>query len=671
MPRTLRAGLLAAAVSLLIPASSLAETYTVDPADSNNACAAGTDTTCKTIGQAIAAAKAGDTINVLKGTYAESVSIPSSKGNLTLTGGPEVKMTGSGTGDVITIAATGVTINGFSIEVPANAGSAVRVDSSGAAKLGNIVASRPNSSTVNDAVIDVAGTSELDTVLVLQQAGAVGTPAISSSGGGVQLNDVIAACTTGPVVSMTTSDKNRIVRSTLLSSEATDAGSNGVQLVSETAGARKLTVDSSIIVGGAKASGILVKTNTSSAGDAALAARHVTIAASGTGITLDASGATGNGGLAIPPTPATPNGNITATINGSIVHALPGGPSVKATAFQATLPLLQASNTVKATLANSDGPPASTAGGATVDMGGASNTPDAAIFAKGLTLRADAPLIDKGGAQAGDESATDVNGDPRTAGPATDIGADEFVNKPPKADFGMTNDHPKQGEDIGLLSTSVDPEEVNKAGGGIVEYDWDFGDGGKQTASSPGTTHHWDQLGTYTVSLTVKDKQGAVSDVVRKTVTVVDGTPPVATFAQPPERAKLVLNPFVKRKRHHKTVIKKLKPLPLTLQGQATDPAGVTKVEVALYITKRAKARKTTTKTCEFYTGKSFTKKPCDQLVFVPAILKGDTWQLVTRRGLRLPAGSYAARVRATDGTGNVNTVFTRAARSLVHFSVK
>src|SRR3954452_23515246 len=108
MPRCLRLGLLAAVLTILLPATALAETFTVDPADANNACARGSDDVCKTISQAVSAAQTGDTINVLTGTYPEAVTIPSSLKDLTLNGADGVKLTGSGTSNVLTVQATGL-----------------------------------------------------------------------------------------------------------------------------------------------------------------------------------------------------------------------------------------------------------------------------------------------------------------------------------------------------------------------------------------------------------------------------------------------------------------------------------------------------------------------------------------------------------------------------------
>ena len=667
MPRCLRLGLLSVLLLMTVPATALAApvTLTVDPADANNACTRGTDNTCKTIGQAVAAAQPSDTISILKGTYAENVTIPSSLTGLTMTGADGVTIAPTGSSDVLTVQATGLKASNLTISTPADGGSAVRVDSSGGATFTKLTATRTAGAAVADPLVDNAGARELDASALLVQVAKAGTPVIDSSGtGGLTLADVVAANFAGPVVTISASDKNAIVRSTLLSAEQQGATSSAVSLTSANAGARALTADSSIMLGGPAAPSVAVTTTGTSAGDATLTLRHDTLPdGAKQGIALDASGAHGTGAVGIPPAAGAPSGNITATVSSSIVH-----PASSATGYQSSDGgLLTTSNKVTLTFDHSDAPPATTAGGATADMGGASNTPKEQLFAKGFTLRADAPVIDKGGPVANGESTKDVQGDPRTAGAATDIGADEFVNQPPKADFNVTNANPKQGEFIGILSSSSDPEQLSGAGGGIVEYTWDFGDGSaKVTSSSPATIHAWANLGTYTITLTVKDKQGLTASAT-KTVTVKDGTPPDVTTSTPTEGKTLKLNPTVKRrvgKKHHKrTVIKKLKPYPFTAIGKVADSAGVSKVEVALYLTSG--------KTCRFYTGRTFSTQDCAKGTWLPATLQGDAWQFITRKGLRIKAGHYVLRVRATDANGNVTTTFSKATHTLVHFRVK
>jgi PKD repeat protein len=91
-------------------------------------------------------------------------------------------------------------------------------------------------------------------------------------------------------------------------------------------------------------------------------------------------------------------------------------------------------------------------------------------------------------------------------------------NEPPVADFTFTTN------DLTVYFTdaSTDPD------GTIVGWDWDFGDGNTSTQQDP--THTYAAGGTYTVSLTVTDNDGA-TDSVSKPVTVTEpNAPPVADF---------------------------------------------------------------------------------------------------------------------------------------------
>ena len=499
-------------------------------------------------------------------------------------------------------------------------------------------------------MIDVAGTAQLTSCLVLQQIGAVGTPAIASSGtGGTRLTDTTAANFVGPVVTLANSDANTIVRSTLLSGEATDERSDAVQLLAAGPGARKLVVDSSILVGGAKSAGVLVQSTGDDAGASTLDLRHVTVAGAAKGLELDAAEAQGPGAV---PGPAAPAGNITARALSSIVH-----PASTATAYEsADGGLLTASNDVSLTFSDSDAPEGTAGGGATITMGNATNTPDAQLFGKGYALRQDATAaIDKGGALEAGESATDVNGDPRPSGAATDKGADEFVNKPPTAAIEVATTTVKQDQPLAFTATATDPE----AGGGIAGYVWDFGDGtARETTQTP--THRFAQTGTFTVTMVAVDTLGAVSAPVKKTITVVDGLAPVARITAPANNAKLILNPKKKKRRR------------LTVLGRATDASGIAKVEVALYATQRAEKKKRLKKgECLFYSGRTFVKKACTKEIWLRVTVAGDAWTLRTRKGTRIPPGRYAVRVRATDNAGNLSTAFTVKDRSLVRFTAK
>src|SRR5690606_27733859 len=86
-------------------------------------------------------------------------------------------------------------------------------------------------------------------------------------------------------------------------------------------------------------------------------------------------------------------------------------------------------------------------------------------------------------------------------------------NQPPTAAFTHTAEH---------LTVSVDASASVDVDGEVVSYEWDFGDGG--SASGVTASHVYGSAGTYEVTLTVTDDDGAV-DEVTESVTVTD--PPV------------------------------------------------------------------------------------------------------------------------------------------------
>lgn len=86
------------------------------------------------------------------------------------------------------------------------------------------------------------------------------------------------------------------------------------------------------------------------------------------------------------------------------------------------------------------------------------------------------------------------------------------TNIPPQASFTFSPTVVNVGQAVSFdASASSDPD------GFIREYDWDFGDG--TTASGVAVSHTYGAAGSYVVSLTVTDNQGATNTVTR-TVTV-------------------------------------------------------------------------------------------------------------------------------------------------------
>jgi len=117
---------------------------------------------------------------------------------------------------------------------------------------------------------------------------------------------------------------------------------------------------------------------------------------------------------------------------------------------------------------------------------------------------------------------------------ATDITAEEItvrpLNQPPQADFTISPASPTIGDTVQFTDRSSDPD------GEIVSWEWDFGDGTTSTAQNP--SHKYSQAGTYTVTLRVRDDEGA-SDSAAKQVTVAgEKQPPRAEFTFSPTNPK-------------------------------------------------------------------------------------------------------------------------------------
>ncbi len=75
----------------------------------------------------------------------------------------------------------------------------------------------------------------------------------------------------------------------------------------------------------------------------------------------------------------------------------------------------------------------------------------------------------------------------------------------------------------GFTSTSSDPD------GSIAGYSWNFGDATTSTAQNP--SHSYAAAGTYNVTLTVTDNQGATNSVSHSVTVAAGNQPPVAAFS--------------------------------------------------------------------------------------------------------------------------------------------
>ncbi len=83
-------------------------------------------------------------------------------------------------------------------------------------------------------------------------------------------------------------------------------------------------------------------------------------------------------------------------------------------------------------------------------------------------------------------------------------------NLPPTANFTWTPDEAKANDRVTFTETAVDPD------GSPVSYTWDFGDG--DTAMQRNPSHVYTDKGVYTVTLTVRDDDGAVGTATRDIV---------------------------------------------------------------------------------------------------------------------------------------------------------
>jgi PKD repeat protein len=88
------------------------------------------------------------------------------------------------------------------------------------------------------------------------------------------------------------------------------------------------------------------------------------------------------------------------------------------------------------------------------------------------------------------------------------------------------------------FTVSVDAASSTDPDGSIVSYEWNFGDGDQ--ASTPAASHTYQVVGTYVLTLTVTDNNGAV-DTDSTIVSVVDNLAPTAAAVATPPTGKAPL----------------------------------------------------------------------------------------------------------------------------------
>lgn len=103
------------------------------------------------------------------------------------------------------------------------------------------------------------------------------------------------------------------------------------------------------------------------------------------------------------------------------------------------------------------------------------------------------------------------------------------ANEPPVATF---------RHDASGLQVSFDAQESHDPDGSIVAYAWDFGDGTMGTGQTP--SHTFSASGSYPVTLTVTDDDGATSNLTRS-ITVDSAPPPNDEARQKIEQAQALL----------------------------------------------------------------------------------------------------------------------------------
>jgi PKD repeat protein len=120
---------------------------------------------------------------------------------------------------------------------------------------------------------------------------------------------------------------------------------------------------------------------------------------------------------------------------------------------------------------------------------------------------------------------TDNDGAVSTISKSIVISSAPHVNVPPVADFVYTPLNTNAGEQVRFTSTSYDPDGI------IVTYRWTIN--GALLSDMQSFYYAFAQAGTYTISLTVTDDNGATATVTKTIVVGVAPCPPTAVLRMP------------------------------------------------------------------------------------------------------------------------------------------
>ncbi|MEA2299387.1 MAG: hypothetical protein QOF77_2323 [Solirubrobacteraceae bacterium] len=228
------------------------------------------------------------------------------------------------------------------------------------------------------------------------------------------------------------------------------------------------------------------------------------------------------------------------------------------------------------------------------------------------------------------------------------------------ASLGVSDRRPRQGRPVRFSAA-----DSTVAPASVVFYDYSYGDGSDDATALPTAVHAYQAAGAYAAKLSIVTACNTIVSSSEVRVVVADGTPPTVTIAFP--RANQTAH---------------FGSAGLLLRGSARDPAGVRRVELAIQLVgglKRSARRSAaahpaaarTTPGCYWYDGRRTLKvRGCARPLFFPVHVRAGQWSFRMNPRSQIPPGTYTARVRATDRSGNITTVFSPKLGNILAFGL-